>query len=38
MYLLGQAAITGVLAKLITVPLTLIINFAGNKLFVFRSK
>lgn len=38
MYLLGQAEITGVLAKLITVPLTLVINFVGNKLFVFRSK
>lgn len=36
MALLRLAGITGVLAKLITVPVTLVINFLGSRLIVFR--
>ncbi len=36
MALLRLAGITGILAKLITVPVTLVINFLGSRLIVFR--
>lgn len=36
MALLRLAGITGLLAKLITVPVTLVINFLGSRLIVFR--
>lgn len=36
MVLLRLAGITGILAKLITVPVTLVINFLGSRLIVFR--
>ena len=36
MALLRLAGITGVLAKLITVPVTLVINFLGSRLIVLR--
>ena len=36
--LLGTAGIEGILAKLITVPVTLIINFIGSRLIVFRKE
>ena len=36
MALLGLAGITGILAKLITVPVTLAINYLGSKIFVFK--
>ena len=38
MYLLGLGNITGALAKLITIPVTLLINFIGSKLLVFRAE
>ncbi len=36
MALLGLVGITGILAKIITVPVTLAINYVGSKLFVFK--
>ena len=36
MALLGMVGINGILAKIITVPVTLAINYIGSKLFVFK--
>lgn len=36
MALLGMVSINGILAKIITVPVTLAINYIGSKLFVFK--
>ena len=34
--LLALATVTGVIAKIITIPVTLAINYIGSKLFVFK--
>jgi len=38
MKVLSLAGITGDLAKIISLPFTMLMNFIGNKLFVFRTK